>query len=39
MNTLKIENLYASVEDKQILKGISLEVKENEMKEPFVGIM
>lgn len=31
MNTLKIDNIYASVEDKQILKGCSLEVKENEI--------
>ena len=31
MNTLKINDLYASVEDKLILKGCSLEVKENEI--------
>ena len=31
MNTLEIKNLYASVEDKLILKGCSLEVKENEI--------
>ena len=31
MSTLKIKDLYASVEDKLILKGCSLEVKENEI--------
>lgn len=31
MNTLKINDLYASVEDKLILKGCSLEVEENEI--------
>ncbi|MGM9873818.1 MAG: Fe-S cluster assembly ATPase SufC [Bacilli bacterium] len=30
MSTLKIVNLYASVEGKQILKGINLEIKEGE---------
>lgn len=28
---LKIENLHASVEDKEILKGINLEVKAGEV--------
>ena len=31
MSTLKFKDLYASVEDKLILKGCSLEVKENEI--------
>ena len=31
MKTLKIENLHVSVEEKEILKGINLEVKEGEI--------
>ena len=37
MKTLEIKNLHVNVEDKEILKGVDLTVRENEIHESVPG--